>query len=600
MVLPDTQPIPVQAGPPDAPGAPDGSVAPTDPTLVEGFPSVPADGAPAPSAGMDRFLPLWDGSKPPRTPPSVPPFMLPPFMPPPSRPAPSVPPPSHPSTSQPATSGSPDGPVEPGTGSDGTGTVLDSRWAQHSRVTRLLCATAHLHGEYAENTEAALLDPSFTALAPSWGMDPVALAQHAKQACDRRRERDANLRYCLAAMVGIPLLLVFLALSQGLRPFNVAVAIILVTALALATAWNFVFQHYELIRLSVIDVINPEKSPRDLAPALNPATHHRLEDLAEGDTVVFGGHQPFIGCGVTLDSWTICVDLTGDAIGQGAVDPLPFDALELHEHLLRTVPAMNPGGLWAAPRLFVAGPAAKAVPGLVPDPYGADTWPASRLGRDYLDRYTIAPTETARTYACLAMPAWQGEVVLSVLTRAEVAGSRLFVEGRTHALMPPKPVFRESKYVPRRGWRARRAVCKATLPVFLPLLLNSFHRKLELVNATRNFKRNRKRTRRELADGYPFNYGASTSLREDVADPGELKYFATVDEVLSYRFLKRQIFATIQDFLAGHAVDVADFRRQADAALAETTVHLHDLTASGESFGPKSTVTVRDLSPTPT
>ena len=118
-------------------------------------------------------------------------------------------------------------------------------------MTRLLCATAHLHGEYAEDVVGALLDPSFTTIAPSRGLDPVALAQHAKLASDRRRERDRGLRYLLAGMMIMPVVIVTLALFSGLSPFNVALSIILVTAAGFGAAWMIIFAHYELIRLSV-------------------------------------------------------------------------------------------------------------------------------------------------------------------------------------------------------------------------------------------------------------------------------------------------------------------------------------------------------------
>jgi hypothetical protein len=473
--------------------------------------------------------------------------------------------------------------------------VLDSHWAQDSQVTRLLCATAHLHGEYAETVIGALLDPSFTAIAPSWGLDPVALAQHAKLSQDRRRERDRSLRFCLAGMVLIPLAVVALGLVGGLPPFSVALSVVVVTVAGFVVAWMIVFAHYELIRISVLEAMDARFNPRETAPALPSATRQRLKDLAEANTVVFGGYQPFVGCGVTLDSWTICVDLAPDLSG-GVV---PFNPLDLHDHLLRTIPPQTPGGLWAAPRLFIAGNAAKAVPGLVPEPYEPDTWPANRLPDEVLRAYTRKPTETARTYVCLAHPAWKGEIVVSMLVRAELAGSKLFIEGRTHALLPPRATFREYKYVPKHPRRAWIAVARASTGVLAPLLFGCYTRKFELMKGTRRFLRNRQRMRRQLAQGHPFNYGATGSLREDVADPNELKYYAAVDEVRAFRMLKRQILGEIDTFLADHGVDVADFRRQAEESLAETAVHLHDLAASGDSFGPKNTVTVRDMNPAP-
>jgi hypothetical protein len=529
MLLPDTQPIPIGTGAPN------------------GRASTPDDAAGQPPAGAE----------PPEQPPQGPTGAEPPEQPPqpPTRPEPCI---------------------------------LDSRWAQDSQVTRLLCATAHLHGEYTEEASGTLFDPSFSALAPSWGLDPVALAQHARLARGRRLDRDRSLRYCLAGMVLIPLVVLALAQVRSLPPFSVALSIVLVTAVGFVVAWMIVFAHYELIRVSALETMNGRLAPRDTAPALDTASRERLEQLAEANTVVFGGYQPFVGCGITLDSWTICIDVLPD-MGEGLT---PFDALELHEHLLRTIPLKTPTGLWAVPRLFVAGSAATSVPGLIPDPRDADTWPASRLPDDVLDRYTRQPSEAARTYVCFAHPAWKGEIVVSMLARAELAGSKLFVEGRTHALLPPKASFREVKYVPKHPRRAWLAVARSAAAVVVPLLFGSYGRKLDLMKSTHDFRRNRERQRKDLIAGNPFNYGATSSLREDVADPAELKYYAAVDEVRSFRVLKRQILTAIEAFLADHGVMVTDFRLQADESLGETTVHLHDLAAAEGSFGPRNTVTV--------
>lgn len=473
--------------------------------------------------------------------------------------------------------------------------ALDGRWARNSVITRMLCATAHLHGEYAETVVSTLLDPSFTAIAPSWGLDPVALAQHAKLASNRRKERDRTLRYLLAGMIMVPLGVIALALSRQLSPTAVGLSVLTVSAGGFATAWMVVFAHYELIRVSVLESVDARMAPRDTAPALDLDTRQRLETLTEANVIVFTGYQPFVSCGTTLDSWTICVDLTPapDAV------VAPFDTLDLQRHLLHAVPPQVPESMWAAARLFVAGSAAKAVPELIPDPREPDTWPASQLPADVIDRYAREPSQNARTYACLAMPSWQGEIVVSTLVRAELAGSKLFVEGRTHALLPPRARYREYKSVPKHPRRAWVAVARSVTPALIPLLFGCYQRKIDLVRATRRFRRNRQRLRKDLAEGYPFDYGTNTSLREDIADPTNLKYYASVDEIRSFRILKRQVLLTVENYLHRHGVDVEDYHRQAEHCLQETTVHLHDLPASTNVFGPRNTVTVRDPIVTP-
>jgi heme exporter protein D len=451
----------------------------------------------------------------------------------------------------------------------------------------MLCATAHLRGEYAESAADTLLTPSFTAIAPSWGLDPVALAQHAKLASHRRKERDRSLRYLLAGMILIPLAVIALALSGQLSPTAVGLSVLAISAGGLAAAWMIVFAHYELIRVSVLELKNDRLAPRDTAPALDQNTQRRLEALADANVVVFSGYQPFVGCGVTLDSWTLCTDLAPATDAEA----VPFDPLDLQRYLLRTVPPQNLEDMWAMPQLFVTGAVATAVPELIPDLSEPDTWPASQLPADVLDRFTRKPSKDARTYTCLVLPSWQGELVVSTLFRAELAGTRLFVEGRAHALLPPRAMFRESKFVPKHPRRAWLAVARSVAPVLIPLLFGCYQRKFELMRAAHRRTRDRQRLRKKLAEGCPFNYGASSSLREDAADPTALKYYTSVDEIRSFRILKRQVLVSVEEYLADHGVDVEDFHRQAMRCLQETTVHLHDLPASAVSFGPQNTVT---------
>ena len=127
------------------------------------------------------------------------------------------------------------------------------------------------------------------------------------------------------------------------------------------------------------------------------------------------------------------------------------------------------------------------------------------------------------------------------------------------------------------------------------LFVESFPRHIRRILTTRINNRKMELLRQDIVRGYPMDYGAPGSIRELAADVEELPYYATVDEVMYFHTLKRQVLSCIQDFLEEKEVDLGDFRRQQRMLISQTNIHLHNVQGSAANFG--KNVTVSGITP---
>ena len=85
-------------------------------------------------------------------------------------------------------------------------------------------------------------------------------------------------------------------------------------------------------------------------------------------------------------------------------------------------------------RLFVNGRHLKGNEDFLPN--GEMAPPAVSVGTRLLLEATLDPTPDARTYVCVEMPGWQGQLVVTLFVRAVHAGGSLYVEWEYRVLPP--------------------------------------------------------------------------------------------------------------------------------------------------------------------
>lgn len=468
-------------------------------------------------------------------------------------------------------------------------------------VTRLMCSTVHLNANYADKVSGTLLDPLFVSMAPNWGVDLVALGAHTTLSRNRRIKRDGNLAVLLVSSAVLMFLLAVTVPYGGLSLIQATVMIGVVLVGTWLIAFLIVFNHYDLVRMSALEVMKPDLPARETAPALSEATEARLTAAATANVVVFGEYNPFVSFGTTLDSWSIVVDLEPASSRQDSAEGLAvefrkaaevgsFTSLDVHRHLIQAM-AEKADDLYTGSICFANGATATAVPGLIPRPPTVSDWPAQHLPQQVLDDMVTKPAENQRAYVIYSRTVWRGEIVLTGLVRAERKGSRLLIEGRTHVLLPLKGMFRETKYVAEYSSRVFWQVARPAFRHTGWLLMGSVRRRSTRRRAIWGYVRMMRNLCKVLNRGVPRNYGAKISVREDASSPADLKYYGTVDEVMQYKMLTRQVLDVLADFLTAQGADLTQFDQQRTIILHRRDFSFNDTGQASSAFGPKSTST---------
>ena len=443
-----------------------------------------------------------------------------------------------------------------------------SRRPIDERVTRFLCATTHLDGSFANHAWWVLLSPGRQGQAPEQEIDPVAVARHAILSLRRRVRRDRMLALLLLAVVVLIVLLFTAGTAGGTTLSAVALAVCALPVAGWIVALVIVYNHYSLVRGSAIDIHgNRYGLARRAAPPLEPRVEARLEEVHRSNIGIFNSYMPFVGTGHTLDTWKLTLHTNpergpfGDP--KGTLPGVFIFPEEVHHYLYEQVPKVLPR-VDVERRLYVDGGTATMVPGLIPPSPGPRTpvRPLAIADDHMLDHYTSRPTRTARTYVCFIENSGNGDVVVTVLIRAEMVGDTVYVEGRSQVLLPVQPGFKDVYWVSQRPDQAFLPVLRAALPATTGLWLESPLRLAKYWWGDRQDERNIRLEGLRIERGQPVNYGVGSSLREDAMLPADPGYYGAADEVMYFRVITQQILNCLCTFLHRRGVPTADFEEQ--------------------------------------
>jgi len=444
------------------------------------------------------------------------------------------------------------------------------------RITRFLCATVHLDGTFANHVWGVLLAPGRQGQAPEHEIDPVAVARHAQLSLKRRRERDLQLLFVLICVIGAAVLFFGMGAHRSLSLGQVALLITALPLVGWVVAFMVVYQHYSAARATALAVFRGTAGfARDAAPALDPSKEQRLHDLHYENAVIYSSFSPFVGTGHTLDSWRI--DLHTAAPSADGTPVVSFSPAEVHRFLLEEVPKAL-ATVRGERRLYVDGGTAVYVPGLIPPPVSATVAerPQALLPDDVLDQYTDESSRVARTYCCFVENSGNGDVVVTVLVRAEIVGDVLYVEGRSQVLLPVQAGFKDVYWVSPNADQASLPVARAALPRTTGLWLESPIRIAKCWFSDREDARKLREEGLKVERGQPVNFGSSSSLREDASLPSDPGFYGAMDQVVYSRVITQQVFDSLAELLALRGAKSPDLDEQR-RLLVEQTFNLEGI-----------------------
>jgi len=458
-------------------------------------------------------------------------------------------------------------------------------------TTRYLSAATQLNVDYAQRVVGEIVGEPFRALAPAYGADVAVVARWAVDSVLRRSRRDRNLLVTLVLGTILGALLVWLSPSW-------VPVVISVISLMLVSAWTIVsLERWKRIYGIVVNrMLRGGFALQDAPAAPFQWVGEQIDAVSarrRGNLVVFQGHTAFVGSGQRLSREHVVIDVSrGRRVKNGKPQkPQKFTNADVHRALISAMKKIGFADVHVEERLFVNGRHIKGNKAFLPD--GDIAPPAAYVKRSLMDQSVLHPTPDARVYVCVEMPAWQGQLVVTLFARAVHAGGSLYIEWEYYVLPPISQEFlgidllygtpRVRQVWRAFTWGARKfapAFCRAPFTVVRDLRL--------LVRA----KRRRASQERAITQGQEFDYGALKSIRETACGESRHHYFLARDEIM-YVLMSQQILVReVRAFLRKREVNLGQYDVQVQEITKETfnfyNVHLGNVTDSTVVVGDKA------------
>jgi hypothetical protein len=470
---------------------------------------------------------------------------------------------------------------------DGTGPGGIKPRGRYLEPTRYLSAMTQTDISYARDVKRRLVKEPFRALAPAFGFNAEVVARWALDALRRRRHRD----YSLLAALGLGL--GGLLLSLLLRVWWPAAVL---TVAAIVAAWVIVAQErwIRICRNVTGKMLHGRFDPAD-APR-NVGYVKQLTALAarqNGNLVVFSGDHAFVGSGKRWnEDMRLVIDvgiggLTED--GEARQEPLPFSNQDVHDWLIKAFRDIGLPDENVKEWLFVNGSQVGDHPDLLPNKLAP---PPTLVPQSTVAGYVSEPTPDARAYVCVEIPGWEGQLVVTLFTRAVHVGRDLYIEWNFHVLKPVSDQFLnvDSRYGESGLWQLAQVSAMSFLET-LPALLCSAPATVMWMLRPVMAKRRRAKLARKIENGLMFDYGAKPSIREEAHrwGWGGRHYFITQDEKMYILHAQETLLQAIRRFLDAHNIDTEQFDLQEKSILNKSYSMYnatHVVTVEGSSILP--------------
>jgi hypothetical protein len=420
-------------------------------------------------------------------------------------------------------------------------------------MTRYLCTAPHLDDRYARRVvDEVVMDPH-RAVVPSLGIDMASVLAHCFAARRRQNIRDGLIAAILIST--LPVIFDYRRLT-GLRIIVILIA--LAGLVAFAERW--------VSRYLITRQLTRERFDRDDRPWLTAAEHAQVADALaaeQGDISVYGTYSPFVGSGVARGGWSFAINLARGKEapgGQVRLEPLSFEVEEFYQEIERDMAAIGLADLTIENRLLVDGQHIRDDARFLPDPEGR---PVAGISAERLAQLTGEPELANRSYQCIRLQTWEGDLVLSVFVNFTRRGTALLAEVQHFLLAPLQPEYRQADRLA--SWpfgQKLRAELRTVPSAIAGTVIRAPFRISRLLLRTGLGWHTERAALRQIRTDPEYNFGAMTSVRELAQARHYRRYFQQVDRDLSTKFIDRQVLDTIVDFLESHNIDTSQFQDQ--------------------------------------
>ncbi|MDO9709928.1 hypothetical protein [Paracraurococcus lichenis] len=438
--------------------------------------------------------------------------------------------------------------------------------APYSETTRYLAAAAHSDSVFRQAVLEQIHAAEFRCKAPEFGIDESVVIKQC-QIADRRRK--------IVNLLLLSVLILFL-LSGDFVPdlafaldqpdylgdafeYNApGLLLALLACAAIVFGENLVSEHFTLRRrFARMRSQSPLDDRRPSSPRQN--------------IVVYGGYSPFVGSGLELRDWSFSVNLhrkKDDCTRAGGSGAVSVDGLIGQIRARMSMLAIP--GLEHYPVLFADGRHIRQDRQLMSSPYSL---PPRSVPEELLDDRDDPQEICRRTYLCISVTDWNGEMVLTTYLRFKKGEAHLFAEA-SHFVLPP---LKHGHYAvdsldpSLRIKRVLQLALVSTLVAPFRLLAAPFQVYAMLAVPLQRWS-GRRQTRRTIRENPLFNYGAVTSIRQLAMENRFRVFFQKLDRDMHLKTIEQCLIDSIVDYLDERDIDTSDIKERRSTILNQGVV----------------------------
>jgi hypothetical protein len=427
-----------------------------------------------------------------------------------------------------------------------------------SDITRQLSASVYQNSSLRDQILNFVKD-NHRAIINSNGLDIGEILKHTFNA--KRVERKYFIGLFLPAIifwVGI-----LLALGGGLMKEDI---------MLLSTYWAFVVSY-------IIVIVRDINSRNFLKQNLSKYSYNddfqysdnkkNLESInsfinrISGNVIFYSGYSPFVGCGIDIGGWSLVVDIDK---GKREIDqkstPISFEVSELYSTISKEINSLRLPNLTVQDKIFINGKTIRNNRELLPNELAH---PVQNISTIYKEAVMNNSVRDARFYKVFQIIDWEGDLILSTFFRLQKDEKTLFIENNYFLIPPIKEEFKAIDTVKVHSgikyyfvWLGELFFRTFIHTIWSIIKVSGYA--MEKVNEI--FESEKSAMLKLVRSSPDFDYGASTSIREEVSQPNYAQYFQKLDKERYLKTIEKRLFNLIGDFLDEKNIDSSEFKER--------------------------------------
>lgn len=223
----------------------------------------------------------------------------------------------------------------------------------------------------------------------------------------------------------------------------------------------------------------------------------------------------------------------------------------MYDEVTKAIQSISIQNLTIKDKLFVNGMDIRNDKRFLPDIMST---PITHVSNEIIDEYIGKNDEKIRHYRVVQIPAWNGQLVLSIFFRFTKIGKGLFSEARFFILTPLIEVFLSADNLTKSlSFRqVREIVTFSFIQAFLFWVMAlKWLTKIVTIEMEKIFGEEENKLKKE---NERYNYGQHYSLREIWAQSNYIRYFQRLDKDMYHKVIQQKLIDSITDSLDSRGI----------------------------------------------